>query len=184
MRSIICTLATLALLFVYCGAPQETPTEGAGEAAEKAQEIYYSAMSEPDLQRLIKVIPVFKAEVEKIEKDLEPYEGADRFKSWIGAYAALDKRLPGLDAKLTAAGMPWNEFWPAYSKTALAIGAVMMDSAAAVMQEQMKGQPREAVEQALSSLESARTVYKDVPQVNKDLVKKYMKDLASAFEMK
>ena len=32
-------------------------------------------------------------------------------------------------------------------------------------------------------MEAANAVYKDVPQVNKDLVKKYMKQLEAVFEM-
>jgi hypothetical protein len=173
-----------ALLFLFCGAPQEGP-KAEGEKAEvgKQTAIYYSALNEGDLQNLIKAIPVFKVEVEKLENKLEPLEGSEDFQSMFGRYAALNQQIPGLDAKLRSAGMAWDQFWPAYGKTAMAIGAMMVDSAMFAVQEQMKGQPSQVIDQAMSNFEAARAVYKDVPQVNKDLVKKYWRELKVAFEI-
>jgi hypothetical protein len=178
MKKVSMMAMLYVLVLVFCGAPQEGP---AVEAVKPTKtDIWYAPLAEAELQKLIKTMPVFLAEVEKLDEEVHAYEDV---MSGLRAHATLDKRLPGLDAKLRAAGMAWNEFWPAYSKTALAIAAVMTDSAVVAMQEQMKGQPPQMLEQAMSSMEEARTIYKDVPQANKDLVKKYVKDIVSVFEM-
>lgn len=181
MKKFIGVVLLCGLLLVHCGAPEEGPKAQVPEAA--GTDVYYMPLAEAEIQKLIKAMPVFKVEVEKMEKELETAAPGEQLQSVLNYGQTLDKQLPGLDAKLKAAGMAWNEFWPAYSKTALAIGAVMVDSAMLMMQEQMKGQPPAMLQQALSSLEESRAIYKDVPQVNKDLVKKYMKELASVFEM-
>ncbi|MBE0432725.1 hypothetical protein IBX73_04575 [candidate division WOR-3 bacterium] len=181
MKKNLVFVLVCGFLLIYCGAPQEGPKVEAEQPT--GADIYYTPLAEAELQKLIKAMPVFKTEVEKLEAELKPGEVGDRLQSVLAYSATLDKQLPGLDAKLRAAGMAWNEFWPAYSKTTLAIGAVMIDSAMFVMQQQMKDQPPQMLEQALSSLEESRTIYKDVPQASRDLVKKYMKDLVTIFEM-
>lgn len=177
MRKYAGLVLLCGLVLVHCGAPEEAPKVEAPETT--TTDVYYLPLAEADLQRMIKAMPVFKAAVEKLEL---AYSGG-QLEAVQNLNQALDKQVPELDAKLRAAGMAWNEFWPAYTKTALAIGAVMIDSVAAAMKEQMKGQPPAVVEQALSSLEASRTIYNNVPQANRDLVKKYMAELKSVFEM-
>ena len=110
---------------------------------------------------------------------MEALEGPDAFKAMMGQYSTLHKQMPELDAKLRAAGMPWEEFWPALGKTYMAIGAVFVDSMLGQMKEQLQGQPEDVVKQMTQSMDEAQVAYKDVPQVNKDLIKKYMKELES-----
>ena len=95
----------------------------------------------------------------------------------------MTHQMPELDAKLRAAGMSWEEFWPALGKTYMSLAAVFMDSVMIYTKEQMKGQSDEMVKSMMENMEAANAVYKDVPQANKDLVKKYMKQLEAVFEM-
>jgi|GEM_PF-3032287 len=46
----------LTLLYIFCGAPQG-PTQPAG--TQPGQNIAYSPLTEPELQRFIKVLPTF-----------------------------------------------------------------------------------------------------------------------------
>jgi len=178
------TLSVLcALLLIFCGAPQESPKVEAGKPAEKTgTDIYNAVLGESELQRFIKAVPVFQAAVEKIDTELESVEGPQEFAAVLGQYSVLNKRVPELDAKLKAAGMQWEEFWPALGKTYMAIGATVMDSMVTAMKIQMKGVQPEMLKEMLKGMEEASAVYNEVPQVNKDLVKKYWKELSAVLE--
>lgn len=176
--SMLCVLSV-----VFCGAPEESPKVEAAKPAEKAgADIYYATLGESELQRFIKAVPVFKTAVEKVEAELEGVEGPQEFAAVLGQYSVLNRRVPELEAKLRAAGMGWEEFWPAMGKTYMAIGAVVMDSMVTSMKAQTQGAQPEMVKQMMKSMEEASAVYKEVPQVNRDLVKKYWKQLASVLE--
>ena len=170
------------LLLLFCGAPEESPKVEAEKPVAEV-ELYYGTLTEAELQRLIKAMPAFKEAAAEIDKEMESLEGPDAFKSMMGQYATLNKQIPELDAKLRAAGMSWEEFWPALGKTYMALAAVFMDSMMVQMMEQMKGQSEEAVKGVMEGMEESHKVYDAVPQVNKDLVKKYMADLQRVFEM-
>jgi hypothetical protein len=181
---ILSTLCTLMLLF--CGAPQEGPKAEVEktETAETMDEanIYYGTLSESELQSLIKAIPVFNAEVEKLDMELESAEGPQEFAAMLGQYSTLNKRLPELDAKLRNVGMSWEAFWPALGKTYMAVGAVMMDSLMTAMKTEMQGVQEDMLKEMLKGMEEANEVYKQVPQVNKDLVRKYIKELNAVMD--
>ncbi len=124
-------------------------------------------------------------------------------------FAQANKVIAGLDEKLSAAGMPWEDFWPAFAKTTTAIVAIMFDSAMVEMKEEMEEQEGEIAEleaklkdpnvsqqekemiqtslemmkKVQESLEESKEMYEDVPQVNKDLVKKHWIELTEMYEM-
>jgi hypothetical protein len=182
MKKVMMVIALCALVMVFCGAPEETPK--VEQAAEKPQtDFYYSALSEGELLSFIKAMPAFKAAAKELNEELGSLEGPDAFKAMVGQYSTLSKQFPELDAKLKAAGMPWEKFWPALGKTYMAIAAVFMDSMMTEMKAQMKGQPDSMVTAMMKNVEEANAVYKDVPQVSKDLVKKHMKELEAVLEM-
>jgi hypothetical protein len=182
MKKMLLVTTFCALIVVFCGAPQEKP-KAEKPAGQTQAEVYYASLSENEIQRFIKAMPTFKAAVEKLDEKMGSLEGPGMAKAMLGQYAMINKQIPDLDAKLRAAGMPWDEFWPAFGKTMTATVAVIMDSMMTQMKEQMKGQPAGAVEQAMKGMEETSAAYKDVPQANKDLVKKHMKELAKVFEM-
>lgn len=198
----------VSLFFVtFCGAPEEAKTETMSEKTGK--EIGYQTLTEKELENFIKVFPVFKTEIEKHEEEWEEIEAGEDFGSWIQQFSQANKAIAGLDAKLSAAGMPWEDFWPAFAKTTTAIVATMFDSAMVEMKAGMKEQEgeiaeleakledpnvseqeKEMIETSLEmmknvqkSFEESKKMYEDVPQVNKDLVKKYWTQLTQIFEM-
>jgi hypothetical protein len=178
MRKIHIIAMLSIILLIFCGAPEESPkTEQ--PVQKTGADVYYSALSENELKSFIKAMPVFKEAAKDLNEELEALEGPDAFKAMMGQYSTLHKQMPELDAKLRAAGMPWEEFWPALGKTYMAIGAVFVDSMLGQMKEQLQGQPEDVVKQMTQSMDEAQVAYKDVPQVNKDLIKKYMKELES-----
>ncbi|UCF70084.1 MAG: hypothetical protein JSW49_07740 [candidate division WOR-3 bacterium] len=183
MRKWLGLLGLCVLLAVFCGAPEEGPGVKTEKPSEKTgAEMYYATLGESELQRFIKAVPVFKAAVEKIESEFESTEGPQEFASMLGQYSVLNKRVPELEANLKAAGMVWEEFWPAMGKTYMAIGAVVMDSMITSMKTQMQGAQPEMVEQVMKGMEEASEIYEEVPQVNRDLVRKYWAELASVLE--
>ena len=182
MKKALMVTMLCALVVVFCGAPEETPK--VEKPAEKPEtDFFYSSMSEGELQRFIKAMPAFKAAAKELNEELESLEGPDAFKAMMGQYSMMNKQMPELDAKLKAAGMPWEEFWPALGKTYMAVAAVFMDSMMTEMKEQMKGQSDDMVKNMMKNMEEASAVYNDVPQANKDLVRKHMKELEVVFEM-
>lgn len=182
MKKVMMVMTLCALIVVFCGAPEEKPKmEKAEEKPE--MEFYYGTLGEGELQRFIKAMPAFKDAAEDLNEELESLESAEAFKAMAGQYSMLHKQMPELDAKLRAAGMPWEEFWPALGKTYMALAAVFMDSMMTEMKDQMKGQEGEMVKEMMKGMEEASVVYKEVPQGNKDLVKKHMKELQTVLEM-
>ncbi len=183
MKKVLILSMLLTLMLLFCGAPQEGPKAETQEPETKDEaNVYYGTLGESELQNLIKAIPVFNAEVEKIDMELESAEGPQEFAAMLGQYSTLNKRLPGLDAKLRSVGMSWEEFWPALGKTYMAAGAVMMDSLMIAMKTEMKGVQEDMLKEMMKSMEEANEVYKQVPQGNKDLVKKYMRELSAVME--
>lgn len=183
MKKALILSMMLALMLLFCGAPEEGPKAEAEKTETKDEaSIYYGTLSESELQRLIKAIPVFNAEVEKLDMELESSEGPQELATALAQYSTLNKRLPELDAKLRNVGMSWEEFWPALGKTYMAVGAVMMDSLMIAMKTEMKGVQEDMVKEMMKGMEEASEVYKQVPQVNKDLVKKHMKELTEVMD--
>ena len=139
MRKSLLVVILTVILLVFCGAPQEAPKAEAEKPAEKAgADMYYAELSESELTRFIKAFPTFRTVMEKANKDWESTEGPDAFMAMMGQYSMLHKELPELDAKLTAAGMPWTEFMPAMGKTFMSIAAVFVDSAMMAMKATKK----------------------------------------------
>ncbi len=184
------------LFFVFCGAPQG-PGQGGAQAGVN---VAYSSLTESEIQRFIKVLPTFIDIVEKEGKDIQLDAEPGDIMSAFQGMSLLEKQISALDSKLRAAGMGWNEFWPAYAKTMLAYSAILMDSLKVEARQEMTeneteikkmearlNDPKvsEAEKQMLkTSIDAMKsmtqvfaqfdTIYAKVPQVNKDLVKKYL----------
>jgi hypothetical protein len=183
MRKVFTLSMLFTLILLFCGAPQEGPTTETEKTEVKGDDnIYYGTLGEAELQNLIKAIPVFNAEVEKLDMELESAEGPQEFAAMLGQYSTLNKRLPGLDAKLRNVGMSWEQFWPALGKTYMAVGAVMMDSLMIAMKKEMQGVQEDMLKEMMKNMEEANEVYKQVPQGNKDLVRKYIKELSAVMD--
>jgi uncharacterized protein (DUF2267 family) len=182
MKKVMMVMTLCALIVVFCGAPEETPK--VEKAEEKPQvDFYYAVLNEGEIQRFIKAMPAFQEAAKDLNEELGSLESAEAFMAMAGQYSTLHKQMPELDAKLRAAGMPWEEFWPALGKTYMALAAVFMDSVMTEMKDQMKGQENDMVKEMMKGMEEASVVYKEVPQVNKDLVKKHMAELQTVLEM-
>lgn len=204
VKGIFLIMCFFSLLFLFCGAPQEPTTM----PTKTAQELYNAPLNESEMQRFLKALPVFLAEMKKVDKELSVSENSGELLASLQAYATLNKEIPGLDAKLRSAGMGWNEFWPVCAKTFMAFSAVMYDSGMAVVKKEMANKDaqiaqlekqlkdpnipesqkqviRSSIEAFKSSLQifsQMDTVFNKVPQINKALVKKYIKELSAILE--
>lgn len=179
------------LLVAFCGAPPEGETEVPAEGS--GVDVAYGTLTEAELQKFMKVFPVAKDEIEKSGKEFESSD--ENIESWIGQFGKMNMEVAGLDAKLSAAGMPWKEFWPAFAKTWTASIAVMMeeemgemDEGMAEIEKQLKDPnipdaQKEMMKAALGAMNEMKKISDKVPQSNKDVVKKHWDDLAKLFEM-
>jgi protein subunit release factor A len=199
---------TLVLISVFlvlmCGAP-----EGPEPGEKIGENIGYGTLAEGELQKFMKAMPVFKVEVEKLDKEWEALDSPSNMGAWLGQFSKANQDIAELDAKLTAAGMPWNEFWPAFSKTMTAFIATTLEQSMTEMKEEIKAkeaeiaemeaklqdpnvpdQEKESIKVTLemmktmqTSIEETDALYANVPQANKDLIQKHWDELNKLMEM-
>ncbi|KPJ70573.1 hypothetical protein AMJ52_09760 [candidate division TA06 bacterium DG_78] len=204
MKKCLTLVLVSIFLVLMCGAP-EGP-----EPAEKAGEnIGYGTLTEGELQKLMKAMPVFKTEVEKLDKEWEALDSPSNMGTWLGQFSKANQDIAELDAKLTAAGMSWNEFWPAFAKTMTAYIATTLEQSMAEMKEEMKGKEGEVAEMEAKlndpnvtdqekqmikaslemmktmqkSIEETEALYANVPKANKDLIQKHWDELNKLMEV-
>jgi len=116
-------------LFAYCEAPHPTKQKQKNEVKQNAKEISYekialAELKEKELLKLLKVWPAIKDDIIKLHIEIEDdffeqhFKGPEEIlRAFLEPYAHINQRIPGLEARLQAEGMPWDEFWPAFSKT-------------------------------------------------------------------
>lgn len=208
MKKYMPLLLVTVFLVVLCGAP-EGPTTETPTTKKPGEDIAFGTLTEVELQKFIKAAPVFKTEVEKEEKEWEAFEPSDNVGSWLGQFSKLNQDITGLDTKLRGAGMPWDEFWPAFAKTMTAVIAITLDKSMSGMKEKMEGNKekmaemeakledpnvpdaeKEMIEASLGmmkkieeSMAEVQNLYAKVPQVNKDIVQKHWNELAVIMEL-
>jgi hypothetical protein len=191
MKRFLSILLLPVIAMIFCGAPpdqtgSETPTE-----TEMSGTPAYEKLTEAELQKFMKVFPIAQAEFEKAGKRIEA-KGDENPIQALDKYATINKEIAGLDAKLTAAGMPWKEFWPVYAKVMAAVGAYAMSTqlgeGLAEMEEQLKdpnipAAQKEMMKGIMESLKQAQKAYEGVPQQNMDLIGKHWDDLEKLFDI-
>ena len=192
----------IVLIIIVCGAPQESE-----KVEQKAEGAYYQLLSAAELQKFLKAFPIFKAEAERTSMEWEKLDSPKHFGQWLEKISIAAKDIADIDTKLKDAGMPWDEFWPAYGKTIVAFNAVMYDSAMVDMKKELEEEDDEIAEleaklknpntsaqekdiivasldmrrRMKERLKEAEDVYTKVPQSNKTLVKKHVQDLMALF---
>ena len=181
------------LLVAFCGAPPEGELEVKPTEGKTGSDVAYGKLTEGELQKFMKAFPAAKKELENSGKEFKG--GDENIESWLGQFATVNKDIAGLDAKLAAAGMPWNEFWPAFAKTWMASIAVMMAEEMDEMEEGLKeveeqlknpnmpDAQKKMMEAALNGMKEMKNIADRVPQGNKDIVKKHWDELANLFDM-
>jgi Skp family chaperone for outer membrane proteins len=206
MKKYLTFVLVSVFLVLMCGAP-EGPEPETGE--KTGENIGYGILTEAELQKFMKAVPVFKTEVEKLDKEWESLDSPSNMGTWLGQFSKTNQDIAELDTKLTAAGMPWNEFWPAFAKTMTAFIATTLEQSMAEMKDEMKGkeseiaemeaklndpkvsdQEKEMIKASLemmkamqTSIEETEALYANVPQANKDLIQKHWDELNKVMEM-
>ncbi len=187
-------LGLLSVLFVaFCGAPPEGETKAEPTESKAGSEVAYGKLTEAELQKFMKAAPVAKKTIDESGKEFKSDE--ENWEGWIGQFATMDKEVPGLNAKLTAAGMPWNEFWPAFAKTWMASIAIMMaeqmsemEASLVEIEKQLKDPnipeaQKDMMKTGLNSMKQMKKIADKVPQFNKNLVKKHWDEISKLLEI-
>jgi len=201
-------LLSILFIFVFCGqkpAPAKIDIEKITN-----KDVVYEALTEGELAKFIRVFPVFKAEAERKGVAWDKMSPADNPFDQTRALITASKDLSEIDAKMKAAGMGLNEFYPALMKTTLVFAAVMFDTAmtqAKGEMEKSKGEiakleaqlkdPKipeaqkamikaalEATKAITEGVASMNSLYGSVPKENKELAKKYFEELKALFDAK
>jgi len=201
-------LATVLLLFVFCGQKQEATKVEPDKIVTK--EVAVQILTEDELSRFLKVFPIFKAEAEKKNIEWTGINPKGDVLSQTSAYMKANKNLADIDARLRAAGMSLNEFWPVLVKTTMVFSAVMWDSAMQEAKKEMEKSKKELAEMEaklkdpkISEIEkstikmaleaskalmegmgSIATIYDSIPAANKMIVKQHFNELKTIFEVK
>lgn len=202
MKKYLLSVFLFLLIITVCGAPPESE-----KPEHKAEGVYYQPLSAAELQKFLKAFPIFKTEAERTSMEWEKLDSPKHFGQWLDKLSIAAKDIADIDTKLKDAGMPWDEFWPAYGKTIVAFNAVMYDSAMVDMKKELEEEDDEIAElearlkdpntsaqekdiivasldmrrRMKERLKEAEDVYTNVPQSNKALVKKHLQDLMTLF---
>ena len=189
MKRLFAFVVLCVLMLSVCGAPEEaadvTPAE-----PETAEEIAFAPLSEMEIQKFLKTYPMVKDEVEKAGKKFEAEGEATDVMSALSQMGKMNVEVAGLDAKLKAAGMSWEEFYSAMAKVWMATGASVMveqkeefEKAKEELNDpNIPEAQREMMKGMLEGLEEQFKVFDKVPQQNIDIVKKYWDELDKLFE--
>jgi hypothetical protein len=174
----------------YCLSAEEVDIK-----TENIEKIGYEKLTEAELKKFIEVAPMVGEEIEKSGKKFESAESPEQFNAWLGQFYTLNQGIAGLDAKLKAKGTSWEDFWTTMAKTWMAMIAIQFDEKMVEMEEgleEMKAslnnpnlppEHKQMLEQSIKSMEALKTTYENVPQENKDVVKKHEDELKELFEM-
>lgn len=194
MKKLLALVSFSVFLVLFCGAIEKgTKTEMKPVEELNVVDVAYEKLNEAELQKFIKVYPVFKEEADKSGKKIDQ-KVEDDFEKMLGQFADINKEIPGLDAKLKAAGMAWSEFWPAFAKTIMAYIAVEFEEGSEEMEENLKmieeqlnnpdlpDEAKKSMKEGKEKIERLMMLIKKVPQGNKDLVMKYKEDVDKIME--
>lgn len=180
----------LVVVFVFCGGPPDR-TEPETPGTQMSGTPAYELLTEAELQKFLKVFPIARTEFEKSGKRIEA-KGDENPIQALDKYATIHTEIAGLDGKLTAAGMPWKEFWPVYAKIMAAAGAYAMSTqlgeGLAEMESQLKDPniptaQKEMMKGIMESLKSAQKAYEGVPEQNIALIKTHWNELKKLFDI-
>ena len=192
-------------IITVCGAPPESE-----KIEHKAEGAYYQPLTAAELQKFLKAFPVFKTEAKRASMEWQRLESPQHFAQWLEQISMGAKDIAGLDAKLNAAAMQWDEFWSAFGKTMVTFSAVMYDSAMIDMKKELEEEDDEVAElearlkdpntsaqekdiiaasldmrrRMKQRLKEAEDLYTKVPQANKELVKEHLQNLIALFQAK
>jgi hypothetical protein len=206
MKKCMSILFVSIVLFMFCGQKPEATKTGTGSVATR--EVALQVLTEGELTRFIKAFPVFKAEAQKKNVEWEGLNPQGNVLAQTDAFIKAHKDLAEIDAKMRAAGMAMDEFWPALAKTSMAFAAVMIDSAMGEAKQELEKSKKEIAEMEaklkdpkisaaeksmikmaleaskglMGSLGSMASIYDSIPAASKDVVKKYMAELKVLFE--
>lgn len=184
------------MLLIFCGSPQG-PTPG---PAQQGPNIAFGTLTEGEIQRFIKALPTFIEVVEKEGRETYFDVGPKDVLSAFQQMSILNREIATLDARMRAAGMGWTEFWPAYAKTMIAYTAIIYDSIKVELQKSkaktqaelkqmedllknpnLSESQKNAIKASMEAYQKSDqifnqldTIYAKVPQINKDIVKKYI----------
>jgi hypothetical protein len=208
MKKYMTFVLVSVFLMLMCGAP-EGPEPESKSGVPEGESIGYGTLTEPELSKFMKAMPVFKTEVEKLDKEWTALDSPSHMGTWLSQFSQANQDIADLDTKLTAAGMPWVEFWPAFSKTMTAFIAATLEQSMTEMKEELKSkeadiaemeaklndpnvsdQDKQSIKVTLDmmktmqkSIEETDALYANVPQANKDLIKKHWDELNTLMEM-
>lgn len=195
MKKLLVAMIIL-IIAIGCGAPEGGKAEKKTTGKEEIS--YYAKLTESELQTYMKVLPVFKAEIDKHGKELKQLDMKEGPGAWANYYAWAMKEYGFLDGALRKAGMGLEEFLKTHSKVAMAFASLFVkegmaqqksmtdemekklnDPSIGKQQKEMIKQQLEAMKQGIASADS---MFEKIPSENIELISKYKDDLMKLFK--
>ena len=187
----------IMIIVLGCGAPEEERT-GKPSKPGKAEESYYEKLTENELKRYMKVLPVFKTEIDKHGKELKKLDMKEGSGAWASYYAWALKEYKFLDGTLKKAGMGLEEFLKTHAKVAMAFASLFIKEGLGQqktmiteMEKKLKDpkigkQEKEMIKQQLEAMKTAfsetDTMFQKIPNENIEVIKKHQEELMKLFE--
>lgn len=168
-------MAFVVLGGVFCGGKSGTQSP----AVEKWPVEVTGALTENDLARLVKVLPVLDAALKAGSwKPVRPKEGDSPVAALSGYVESMG--VPGVDDSLKKAGSSWNEVRSTLLKAFAATTALSVDNTPPEMAAQiaqMRKDTSAAAKRALKGYEAFRAAYSQIPAENKQAFAKHQQEL-------
>jgi hypothetical protein len=169
-------MAVVALSGVYCGG--KSGSQGSATSEKWPAEVT-ATLSENDVARLVKLLPVLDAALKADTwRPMRPKEGDGPVASLTAYVESMN--LPGVDDSLKKAGSSWSEVRSMLYKTFAATTAVSMDGAppeVVARIEEMRKDTSAAAKKAMKGYEAFKAAYSKIPAENKQVFAKHQQEL-------
>jgi hypothetical protein len=169
-------LALFAVLVgTACGGKNKN--SGKPKLATKFPAAAYGTLTETELTQFIKFLPTFSAVLKAA--NWNPSQTGPN-KGLLGALAPLVEgmNVPGLKDSLKAIGSDWGTFRATLYKVLAARAIVgISENITPEIESQMQQDTTQAMRQQYADYQNVKNAAKAIPEANKELVKKYEKEL-------
>ena len=161
---------------IYCGGTPEAPkTEAVKEATQLPAEAY-QPLDSAQIAQMVAAAPGVAEALKAANYSPMPTEG-EAITSFLPKMVDGMKAVAGVEDALKKVNVTWDEFRATFLKVTAASAAMGVDATASMAAEMAKDTAA-AAQKAMKEFEALKATLSTVPQANKDIVKKFEKDLS------
>jgi hypothetical protein len=173
----VALLAVFALVAgIYCGGTATPKAEAPKTAAAQLPAEAYQPLDSAQIAQLVVAAPGVAEALKAANYSPMPTEG-EAIESFLPKMVDGMKPIAGVEDALKKVNVTWDAFRATFLKVTAASAAIGVDATASMAAEMAKDTSAGA-KKAMKDFESLKATLASVPAANKDIVKKFEKDLS------